>query len=84
MWSPNTHPESTVRGDAHGFRLHPEAVARGSKSGRAKLDEVKVAEILRRWEAGEKNQSALAREYGVSSNVVGAIVRRKIWTHVEV
>lgn len=79
----HTHPEATARGDRHGFRLHPEAVPRGSARGRAKLDEEKVREILRRCKAGETSQSALAREFGVSSNLVSQVIRRKIWTHVE-
>jgi hypothetical protein len=78
----HTHPETTARGERHGSHLHPEAVARGESSGRAKITEATVVEIRKRHATGE-TQSALAREFGLSSRNVGSIVHRESWKHVE-
>ena len=55
--------------------------ARGSRMGKAKLTDVLVVEIRRRFAAGE-SQGKLAREIGVSQVLVGLVVRKKIWKHV--
>lgn len=77
----HTHPESVARGDRHGFRLHPGSAARGEDAGRAKLTEANVLEIRRRYRTGE-SQSALAREFGLSSRNVCSIVRGESWKHL--
>jgi hypothetical protein len=83
-----------ARGDSHGFRLHPEAVPRGDRSyfgrhpeishgesnGRSKLTLKKVAEIRRR--AIVESRSALAREFGVSNQLVCQIVLCRVWVSV--
>jgi hypothetical protein len=48
----------------------------------AKLDEGKVATILRRLLGGEGGR-ALAREYGVSHSVISLIKSGKTWRHVK-
>jgi hypothetical protein len=55
---------------------------RGSEHHRAKLDEEKVALIRARVRDGEA-QVALAREFGVSAQLVNDIIRRRRWGHVE-
>ncbi len=77
----HTHPETTARGDRHGSRTSPEAVARGEKAGRAKLKDADVLTIRARFAAGE-TQSALAREFNLSSRNVCAIVRGESWKHL--
>lgn len=56
-------------------------VARGERSGAAKLTKAQVIEIRRRRAAGER-QIALAREYGIDKTHVWNIVTRKVWSHV--
>jgi hypothetical protein len=58
-----------------------ERQARGSRSGKSKLNEAQVAEILARASTGEL-QRALAAEYNVSRPTISRIVNRKGWTHV--
>lgn len=58
---------------------------RGSKNGRAKLTEDDVKEIRSRysgkWPYGSKTR--IAKEFGVSVQMIGDIVNRKNWKHVE-
>lgn len=58
-----------------------EVVLRGEMHGMAKLTWDQVSEIRSRYGAGEKGQVALAREYGVSKNLIHLIVTWKIWKH---
>jgi hypothetical protein len=57
------------------------AVRRGEQSRLAKLTEVDVITIRRRWADG-CSQSALGREYGVTQSAVWRIVQGKTWRHV--
>lgn len=68
-----------ARGNRHGFRRHPEACARGERSGHAKLTETDVRAIRR----ATGTQSEIARRYGVSQTTVSEILRRQIWKHLE-
>lgn len=70
-------------GDKNGSRTHPERLRRGSTSAQAKLTEVQVAEIRRRYSAGGITQTDLGREYGVHNVTVSEIVLRKKWRHVD-
>jgi hypothetical protein len=56
-------------------------VLRGSKQPQAKLTEDMVIEIRMRVEEGE-SQASLAREFYVSGNTVGRIIRRETWKHI--
>lgn len=56
---------------------------KGTKNGRAKLDELKVKEIKRRLLEGEK-QSKLAREFGVTFMTISLIRQGKNWSHVRI
>jgi hypothetical protein len=76
-----THPESVARGNRHGFRIHPGAAARGENAGKAKLADRDVI-YIRTCHKGGATQSALAREFGLSSRNVCAIVRGESWKHL--
>lgn len=58
--------------------------AKGEMFKSAKLTEATVREIRKRYEYGSRENGtvALAKEYGVSSSLVGAIVHGKNWKHV--
>jgi hypothetical protein len=60
----------------------PEQRARGTANGSAKLDDDRVREIRRRSAEGA-TQTALARQFGVSQPLIGQIIRRAAWAHVE-
>jgi len=53
----------------------------GADNVNAKLTEAQVREIRQRYTAGEIGPN-LAREYGVSHQVIYAVIHRKTWTHV--
>ena len=69
------HSENERHKDLHGTRL------RGSQIGNAKLVEAQVAQIRQALTEGQ-TQSALARQYGVSSSTVHLVARHKTWRHV--
>ncbi len=71
----------TPRGERHGRHTRPEATARGSRSGRAKLTEAQVLAIRDRVACGE-SQAAIARSLGVTPTIVSRILRGKIWKHL--
>lgn len=85
-FSPVRSVRATVRGrkgaHARWCAANPEKVLRGESSPAAKLTEEKVREIRRLREAGVTQQS-IADLFGVTQPLVGAIVRRKIWRHVQ-
>lgn len=60
-----------------------ENMSRGVRHHRAKLDDGKVREIRALYETGRVTFSTLAQKYNVSLSLVAAIVRRKIWKHIE-
>ncbi len=49
----------------------------------AKLTESQVIEIRERYANEQISQAMLARDYSISSSMVGNIVRRKAWKHVK-
>lgn len=55
---------------------------RGDRHGRAKLTADDVRAIRHRYDGGGVSQIALANEYGVNQTMVGFIVRRVSWAHV--
>lgn len=57
--------------------------AKGESVGTSKLTREQVVEIRERYSAGGATQAALGEEYGVSSSLVGRVVRRECWGHVE-
>ena len=57
--------------------------ARGERGGNAKLTEADVRAIRDARARGE-SQATLSKRYGVGQTTVSAIVRGRIWRHVEV
>lgn len=70
-------------GDRNGSRTHPERMPRGESVWIAKLTEANVVEIRQRYAAGGISQTDLAKEYGISFQLVHSVVRNKIWKHVQ-
>lgn len=68
-------------GDRNASRLYPERLRRGETHGMAKLAVDDVRAIRSRAASGER-KAQLAREFGVTKNLVGAIVSHRIWKHV--
>jgi hypothetical protein len=50
----------------------------GAKNGRAKITEIVAQSIL----DAQGSIAALARQFEVSRDIVGAIKRRETWTHL--
>lgn len=76
---------SRSRGDTHWTRTQPANVRRGSAVGGSKLTEAQVLEIKARYAASggvRGAQVALAKEYGVSPQMVNMILKGKWWQHV--
>lgn len=65
-------------GDGNGSRIHPECLARGEDSGRAKLTEADVLMIR----SDPRAQRVIASHYGVGQQVISKIKLRQIWAHV--
>lgn len=60
----------------------PDRARRGEQHRGAKLKEQDVIRIYRLWMNGERSQSDLAREYGVSRGAITAIIRNDTWRHI--
>lgn len=69
-------------GGRNAMKARPEIRARGERSGSAKLTESQVRDIRARYQTGGVTKSALAREYGISSETARQIIARRIWSHV--
>lgn len=68
-------------GERHGLHKHPERIARGERSGVAKLTDEKVR-CIRSARAGGEPCASLAVRYGVCVGLVYEIVARRAWRHV--
>lgn len=70
---------------SHGVALAAKRSAprRGTSVGTARLTDDTVREIRARYATGDVTQRALAREYNISQNAIGLILRRETWAHVE-
>jgi len=77
---PTNHPHRLPRGSNHPMRLRPELVRRGERSPAAKLTADQVRAIRTRT---DKRDAALAREYGVTQQLIHRIKKRLCWKHVE-
>lgn len=60
--------------------IKPQAKAKGSSNGSAKLNNELVAEIL----LSKESAPAIAKRLSVSSTLIYSIRKRRIWAHVEV
>lgn len=73
--------DDMVQKGRHYSRTRPEIVLRGEAHGRARLTVEQVLEIRRRVAANE-DRAALAREYGVTRNLIYAIQYRRLWKSI--
>ena len=72
-----------AKGKRHGSKTQPEAWARGERNGHAKLGAAEVTEIKRRLrESCGRGGSRLAREFGVTPQLISLIKQGKAWAHV--
>lgn len=80
----HTKPDTLARGQRNGRRTKPESYKNliGEAHHKAKLTSHQVLEIRQRYQGGENNKAALAREYQVSATTVRDIVNRRIWQHI--
>ena len=62
----------------------PNQSNKGSRHAWSKLNENQVRSILKRSASGEKKQTHLAKEFGVSKATINDITRRRNWKHLEV
>lgn len=71
-------------GERNGCATHP-GLRRGSKNGRAKLDEAAVVRLREEFKQGQGKvrKADLARKYNLSKTAVGHILSGKLWPHVE-
>lgn len=69
-------PWRAARGDAHGARLHPESLARGSANGNSVLSEATVLEIRRQTTVAA---ATLARRLGVPETTVRDVRSGRTW-----
>lgn len=76
-----THSENGL----HAFRvlLRPPVSNKGQAAGRAKLTDDQVRQIRSRYAAGGVTQQVLADQFGVNQTMIGFIVRRANWTHLD-
>jgi hypothetical protein len=75
-----TNADNAADRDRKGRRA---PVGRGTEAPAARLTEAVVAEIIRRYRAGEGSHRSLGREYGVHGATIGYILKGKIWKHVD-
>jgi hypothetical protein len=76
-------PERRAWGDRNGSRKHPDRQPRGERIGNSKLVTQNVIDIRRRYAYSDVSMYELARQFGVSRPMIGYIVRRNSWAHVE-
>lgn len=79
----HTRPDLVPRGENHGLRKCPERACRGEAIPWAKLTTGEVRAIRTRYAAGGISQKALATEYHVAQSLIGRIVLRQIWKHLD-
>lgn len=66
-------------------RTHSDEIkemSRGENNEQAKLNAPEVLEIRKKYDSGDYSQQKLAREYGVSREQIGRIVRGIDWKHL--
>ncbi len=74
--------EAQLKGLEHG-RVKGRKGMKGEKNGRSKLTPDDVREIRRSYSAKEMSQQKLADKFEVSQGLVGMIIRRKAWDHID-
>jgi hypothetical protein len=64
-------------------QLRPDRLIRGSAHPNAKVTESAVRDIRARAKAGGESFNAIGRSHGITGEMVGLIVKRRWWRHVE-
>jgi hypothetical protein len=75
-------PQRIARGERNGAYTHPERISRGTAHGMSKLDDDAVRAIRAAY-AGGATLRRLADACNVTQPLIGYIVRRELWRHVE-
>lgn len=70
-------------GEKHWMRLRPDKVLRGSQKPLAKLSDQIVKDIFKKRSQGFTIKG-LANEFGVTTQLIGMVLNRKIWIHVKI
>lgn len=65
-----------------GAHTHPESRPKGSAVYNAKLKEQDAVDIRELYASGDYTYFELSDKFGVCFQVIGAIVKRKIWKHI--
>jgi hypothetical protein len=64
-------------------KVEADRQAKGVDNGSARLTEEQVLEIRSSYADGGVTYRSLGRDYGVAYSVIGEIVRRKSWAHLD-
>ncbi len=73
-----TREENVTHAAAMGLR----GDHRGSKNGRARLNETQVEKILRLYSTGRGSITEIAKLFGVGKSTIGYIVQGVTWSHL--
>lgn len=76
-------PKNPAFGSRNGAKKYPERLMRGEQCHSAKMTADKVRELRSKYIFGVTSYASLAAEYGIDPTVVGDIINRKTWKHVE-
>jgi DNA invertase Pin-like site-specific DNA recombinase len=79
----NKSREETSRNEKKAKFLNNSKVKMGEKNHSAKLLEENIVDIRNKIFTKKYTRKQLAKEYGVSATLIGYIVNRKIWKHIE-
>lgn len=69
-------------GDNDGGKITKKDVARGERSGGAKITESQVIEMRQIYSSKTLSQNQLAERYGIDQASVWRIVNNKTWKHI--
>lgn len=75
--------QDMLRKGRQGAKTKPDFAVRGTAHPLAKLDEDAVRSIRARAAEDNATQTGLAALYGVHHSVIGAVIRRESWKHVD-
>lgn len=67
----------------NGAATHPEKALKGEDHPRSKLSVSDISEIRSEYRNGNIGYRALGKRFGMSFSTIGAIVKGKLWKHIE-
>lgn len=76
------NPSRISRGEKHYSKLRPELTLKGERNPASKLTQFDVVEIRRRAVSGITHRE-IAEDFNVDRSLVGLIVNRKTWKHIQ-